>query len=626
MKARIAAIANGLVLCASTTYCLQPGYVLADEATVGQGEPAAILRIENPLRIHELARELPVVESRHPAPRLIENRSVMRKLLPEENLPPRHALRSSGSDGISVTLPGSQPMPRSKCEQPTLSVGRSNLIWRMFGRRRSPNCEQVTLTAPESQFPQLLADQMEFPSLPQTLTSSLGEPTSDAVGSTSSIRLVAANSPRSAHPLSREAAGDGSVRQVNEDRGAGGAGVKTAAGESLPTKNTATTIPPVSDAAAKPLTPASSLPSLDDDDDETFPAKKAIKPIPSDGNSAPKDQLKKTQARTDVALDDELDNLFPEGAESDVDRRLFDKKKPTADRPMNFSPFSGIRLDPMPSLPSSDVISAPPAGGTPNVAEEKETHKAPGSPNPLAADNAPKTVPTPTATSAAPATKTPTVQQPKAQQPIAQQPTVEQPIAKQPATRQPEGKTPAPRSEPLPFGGDQAPLREIGKSPEPTPAKPKPTEPQPELADDDDDAGRARLEKKPLPADSDDGLDSRFRRIAARKTLKGYKGFCPVALRKNRDLEDSHADYYSTFQGRQYFFSSEEAKEEFDNDPTPYVPVEGGLDVVMLKNDKGRVEGSLEFAVWYKDRLYFFASAASMDEFGGNPAKYVPKN
>ena len=48
-----------------------------------------------------------------------------------------------------------------------------------------------------------------------------------------------------------------------------------------------------------------------------------------------------------------------------------------------------------------------------------------------------------------------------------------------------------------------------------------------------------------------------------------------------------------------------------------------GADVVALTRDKDVVEGSLDFAAWFKGRLYLFGTQESHDTFVANPAAYA---
>ena len=120
---------------------------------------------------------------------------------------------------------------------------------------------------------------------------------------------------------------------------------------------------------------------------------------------------------------------------------------------------------------------------------------------------------------------------------------------------------------------------------------------------------------QPPALDREDDYAAKMRKIAERDGLRGFKGFCPVALRDNRDLIDALAAYNSMFEGKIYHFSSIEAKARFDAEPTKYAPVNGGKDVILLGNSGQEVEGTLEYAVWYKDRLHLFSSQETLETF-----------
>jgi YHS domain-containing protein len=119
--------------------------------------------------------------------------------------------------------------------------------------------------------------------------------------------------------------------------------------------------------------------------------------------------------------------------------------------------------------------------------------------------------------------------------------------------------------------------------------------------------------------------DAKLKRIAERTELQGLKGFCPVALRDEHDLQNALPEHASLFKGRTYYFSSADAKATFDEQPEQYAPIAGGNDVVMLKT-KGTKEGSLDFAVWYKDRLYLFTSQKTLEQFIATPSEFVIKD
>jgi YHS domain-containing protein len=112
------------------------------------------------------------------------------------------------------------------------------------------------------------------------------------------------------------------------------------------------------------------------------------------------------------------------------------------------------------------------------------------------------------------------------------------------------------------------------------------------------------------------------RLIDERAGQRGLKGFCPVVLRDQRELADVNLTYCSIYHGRKYYFSSAAAEARFEASPHKYAPVAGGVDVVVKTNSDQDVEGSLDFALWYKDRLYLFCSPESLQAFSLSPTAY----
>jgi YHS domain-containing protein len=112
------------------------------------------------------------------------------------------------------------------------------------------------------------------------------------------------------------------------------------------------------------------------------------------------------------------------------------------------------------------------------------------------------------------------------------------------------------------------------------------------------------------------------RLIEERAGQRGLKGFCPVVLRDQRELADVNLAYCSIYHGRKYYFSSAAAEARFEACPHKYAPIAGGVDVVVKTNSDQDVEGSLDFALWYKDRLYLFCSPESLQAFSLSPTAY----
>jgi YHS domain-containing protein len=127
----------------------------------------------------------------------------------------------------------------------------------------------------------------------------------------------------------------------------------------------------------------------------------------------------------------------------------------------------------------------------------------------------------------------------------------------------------------------------------------------------------------PSAAAHSSNVADKMARIAARQGLKGFKGFCPVMLRDYRELADAKLEHSAIYQGNQYWFSSAEARQAFVANPGAYVPASGGIDVVLFQQTGRQELGSLDYAVWYRSRLFLFTSEATKAEFVSSPRTHA---
>ena len=131
-------------------------------------------------------------------------------------------------------------------------------------------------------------------------------------------------------------------------------------------------------------------------------------------------------------------------------------------------------------------------------------------------------------------------------------------------------------------------------------------------------------EKPVVKSSAPSGAHSdKLRKIAERSELTGLKGFCPVALRDSRELKDARPSFQAKFNGDYYNFSTAEALAKFEAEPEKYVPAAAGQDVVLAANEGTNRQGSLDRAVWYRNRLYLFSTKASHEEFVASPSKFA---
>ncbi len=168
---------------------------------------------------------------------------------------------------------------------------------------------------------------------------------------------------------------------------------------------------------------------------------------------------------------------------------------------------------------------------------------------------------------------------------------------------------PAPMPEENPF---EVEAPEPARIAEETPAAPAPTEDETPVIRP---RGVASTPAETAPPAPSDDVDPRVRRIQERADLTGLKGFCPVALRDDRQLVDAQAEFAVVHKARTYHLSSRDAMQKFESDPQKYAPVASGHDVILLTVEGRRVEGSLDHAVWYKDRLHLFATRETLTRF-----------
>lgn len=157
------------------------------------------------------------------------------------------------------------------------------------------------------------------------------------------------------------------------------------------------------------------------------------------------------------------------------------------------------------------------------------------------------------------------------------------------------------------------------------------------LPTESDTTGRAQLQVIPdVPAAMSEAETEQLRQMAEQERRKqqkrliqsragqtGFKGFCPVALRERRELVDANEQFTSAFGLQTYRFSSAESKAAFDAEPSRYAPAAGGSDVVVLVNSGEEQAGQLDYALWYRDRLYLFRSRETMTLFSEDPLRFA---
>ncbi|MCE5301799.1 MAG: thioredoxin family protein [Planctomycetaceae bacterium] len=100
-------------------------------------------------------------------------------------------------------------------------------------------------------------------------------------------------------------------------------------------------------------------------------------------------------------------------------------------------------------------------------------------------------------------------------------------------------------------------------------------------------------------------------------------GFCPVALMDKQQWVMGDRRWGAVHRGRTYLFRGPEEQKQFFSDPDRYAPVLSGNDVVLASEQSQTVPGRREHGAYFGNRIYLFASEATLDKFTRNPNLYA---
>lgn len=119
---------------------------------------------------------------------------------------------------------------------------------------------------------------------------------------------------------------------------------------------------------------------------------------------------------------------------------------------------------------------------------------------------------------------------------------------------------------------------------------------------------------------------SEFRTPASKPALEqtmdspDFEGHCLVAAVVNREIVDGSPRHQTKYRGHVLYFSTEEAKQEFLAHPNEYWPLFDGICSVTMLNDEERALGKLEYAAFFRKRLWLFNSEENLKQFLEDPA------
>ncbi len=99
-----------------------------------------------------------------------------------------------------------------------------------------------------------------------------------------------------------------------------------------------------------------------------------------------------------------------------------------------------------------------------------------------------------------------------------------------------------------------------------------------------------------------------------------FDGHCLVTAVESREIIDGSPRHQTKYRGHILHFSSEEARQTFLAQPDEYWPLFDGVCSVAMLNDDERVMGKLEYAAFFRKRLWLFSSEEKLKEFLEDPA------
>ena len=127
------------------------------------------------------------------------------------------------------------------------------------------------------------------------------------------------------------------------------------------------------------------------------------------------------------------------------------------------------------------------------------------------------------------------------------------------------------------------------------------SEQQPE----EESSGRARLSNKPA------------------ETGAAFNGTCIVNAIEKREIVAGSPEHTLIFKGQTLYFSSEANKQKFEARPSAYWPMLDGVCPITLLNEDREIQGDLQFAAFFRKRLWVFTTEQNLRQFLDEPAEIV---
>ena len=106
-------------------------------------------------------------------------------------------------------------------------------------------------------------------------------------------------------------------------------------------------------------------------------------------------------------------------------------------------------------------------------------------------------------------------------------------------------------------------------------------------------------------------------------SLIGLKSYSPVALAKHRKWRKGKAQFAATHKGIVYHLADADEHAEFQADPQRYSPRLLGCDPVLLWETDRAIAGSIRYGAYYDGKLYFFSTRENREQFRETPTRYT---
>jgi thiol-disulfide isomerase/thioredoxin/YHS domain-containing protein len=103
------------------------------------------------------------------------------------------------------------------------------------------------------------------------------------------------------------------------------------------------------------------------------------------------------------------------------------------------------------------------------------------------------------------------------------------------------------------------------------------------------------------------------------------EGYCPVELCERQRWVLGNTNWGAIHRGRTYLFAGPEERRRFMANPDHYAPALSGDDVVLSLDHGRRVPGFRQHGVFFRNRVYLFASEQSLSVFAQGPDRYADR-